>query len=97
MSISCVRDANASPLSRQSTADETEALRPSQFSTRSTVPGKLAGLNPRMAHDSGEHAVPMNVRESESASPLDRNMKSQFELAAMQSLTNLAQTQSEAM
>ncbi len=39
----------------------------------------------------------MNVRESESASPLDRNMKSQFELAAMQSLTNLAQTQSEAI
>jgi len=97
MSISRVRDADASPLSRQSTADETGTLRPSQFSTRQAAPGKLAGLNPRMARGSGEPPVPLNVREIESASPLDSNLKAQWELATMQSYTNLIQTQCEAI
>lgn len=97
MSISRVRGANAAPLPRPSTANETGALRAARFSNRPAVPGQLAGLAPRMARGSRESAAPSNGHESEPASPLDRNMESQFELAKIQSFTSLVQAQTEAM
>ncbi len=97
MSISRVRGANAAPLPHPSTANEAGAPRTPGFSNRPAVPGQLAGLAPRMARGSREAAAPANGHESEPASPLDRNMESQFELAKIQSFTSLVQAQTEAM
>lgn len=99
MSISRVRGANLAPLPRPSTANEAGAPRAARFSNRPAVPGQLAGLAPRMARGSRESATATasNGHECEPASPLDRNMESQFELAKIQSFTSLVQAQTEAM
>ncbi|MCA8489292.1 hypothetical protein OHZ10_33325 [Burkholderia arboris] len=96
MSTSRVGGANVAPLQHPSTTDEPDTLRPSRFSNRPAVAGKLADLKPRMDPAAERHARKPQVRESEPAS-LERYSESQMQLAVYQSKLSLTQAEAEAI